>query len=206
MTRNVICGWPLTIEYHAGKIFWTDYCTYRIESIDINGSNYSIIVDSNYNHFVTFSYGIAKFGKMLYWTQPAQIYSVDLNPGSLITMVYSSTSSQHLRSVHVVHPLQQPRGKYACWKLKIWFWPLHILTHSRQSKPWSQLKSGIFGLEPSVFSLSSYSPHTMCVLGSVSACMYVHPQSIPRFQCMKWPDVDNGITNFLSHCQASWLR
>ena len=119
MRRNVICGWPLTIEYHAGKIFWSDYCTYHIESLDINGSNYSIIVDTNYNHFVTFSYGIAKFGNMLYWTQPTQIYSVDLNPGSPITMVYSSTRSQHLRSVHVVHPLQQPRGKYACWKLQI---------------------------------------------------------------------------------------
>ena len=115
MRRNVICGWPLTIEHHTGKIFWSDYCTYRIESLDVNGTNYSIIVDSNYNHFVTFSYGIAKYGNMLYWTQPTQIYSVDLKPGSPITMVYSSTGSQHLRAVHVVHPSQQPPGEYASW-------------------------------------------------------------------------------------------
>ena len=118
MRRNVICGWSLTIEHHTGKIFWTDYCTYRIESLDINGSNYSIIVDINYNHFVTFSYGIAKFGNMLYWAQPTQIYSVYHKPGSPVTLVYSSTSSQHLRAVQVVHPSQQPRGKCACWKVQ----------------------------------------------------------------------------------------
>ena len=110
--RNVMCGWPLTIEYHTAKIFWSDYCTYRIESLDVNGTNYSIIVDSNSRqHFVTFSYGIAKFGNRLYWTQPTQIYSVDLKPGSPITMVYSSSSSQHLRAVHAVHPSQQPTGE-----------------------------------------------------------------------------------------------
>ena len=155
----------------------------------VNESNYSIIVGITYNHFVTFSYGIAKFGNMLYWTQPTQIYSVDLNPGSLITMVYSSTSSQHLRSVQVVHPSQQPRGKYACWKLKIWCWPLHNLIHSRQSKPWSQLKSRIFGLQRFTFLL--FTSHHVWV--GQCQCMYVCASillsQIPIYEmatCRQW--------------------
>ena len=70
------CGWPLTIEHHAGKIFWSDYCTYRIESLDINGSNYSIIVNINYNHFVTFHMALQSLGTCC--TGPSQLKSTKL--------------------------------------------------------------------------------------------------------------------------------
>ena len=112
MRTNLECGWPLTIDHRSGKVFWSDYCTYRIESLDIDGSNYSVVVDSNIQHIVLFSYGIAKYGNMLYWTQPTRIYSLDLKPGSPTTMLYTGSSSQPLRTLHVVHPSQQPSGKY----------------------------------------------------------------------------------------------
>jgi len=95
MRRNLGCGWPLTIDHLSGKVFWSDYCTYRIESLDIDGANYSIVVDSNAQHFVLFSYGIAKYGNMLYWTQPTKIYSLNLKPGSSTTMLYTGTVPSH---------------------------------------------------------------------------------------------------------------
>lgn len=184
MRTNLGCGWPLTIDHLSGKVFWSDYCTYRIESLDIDGANYSIVVDSNAQHFVLFSYGIAKYGNMLYWTQPTKIYSLNLKPGSSTTMLYTGSSSQPLRTLHVVHPSQQPSGKYWEGIQTLWFCDEEICI---------QLKD--------VFTEGNRLKHNYSTLNCINNCAMEYAAMAscqPNPGCTEWKVLLNEVRRFFN--------
>ena len=101
------CIWPLTLDYDHQKIYWTDYCDYTVESLDINGTNHTIAVSGEEN-LVIFSNGITYFEGVVYWTQPMNVFMLS---GDHVSQIHESSSSQIQKGIQVVHPRSQPTGK-----------------------------------------------------------------------------------------------
>lgn len=108
LRRNLSCIWPLTLDYRQQLIYWTNTCSYRVESLHINGTNHSIVIEDSEN-LVSFSNGITEFDGVIYWSTPKNLY---MKSSGHVRQIYSSQSSVVLMDLQLVHPRSQPTGTW----------------------------------------------------------------------------------------------
>ena len=88
-------------------VYWGDQCAYSIESVLINGTSHSIVVNSD-ESAVQFPRGMSQFGDSVYWVQPNGVYE---KTGQNLSVLYNSPSSDVLQDIQVVHPDTQPTSE-----------------------------------------------------------------------------------------------
>ena len=105
MTDRLECPSPLTIDYDARVLYWTDYCWYRIECMALDGGGYHMIQDAN----IFFSGAMTLFNNTLYWIQsvPIGIFATSKTGGEEAKLIFLGTSTQPFRDIKVVHPSRQ---------------------------------------------------------------------------------------------------
>ena len=117
------CPSPVTIDYDAGMVYWTDYCTHRIERMRFDGGANQVIQDVD-----VYSNGPATlFNDTLYWIQNGNtsigIFATSKTGGEEPRMIYPGSSSQPFRDITVVHPSRQyiHPGMYMCTTVNVRF-------------------------------------------------------------------------------------
>ena len=110
-TATSPCIWPLTLDYSSYTIYWINYCTFRLESMSMDGSMEKQSLDVGE---VYFSSGITQFKDEIYWTQRrntiSSVLSVNKTHGEDVKLVFSGSSTLRLGGIEVVHPSRQPSG------------------------------------------------------------------------------------------------
>lgn len=105
---QVTCAAPLTLDYSTHTVYWIDYCSYRIESLNMNGdsSTHSTPVSKT----IVFPSGITQLKDMIYWTEPTQIFAQNKTRGESVVQLYRGYSNNKLGGLEVVHTSKQPPG------------------------------------------------------------------------------------------------
>ena len=94
-------GWPngLAIDYNAGRLYWTDAKTQRIERSDLNGNFRKVIQKGQ-----LYPYVLDIFGDFIYWTDwvTKQVKQVSKTNLSSVTVLRSNLD--RLREIRVISP------------------------------------------------------------------------------------------------------
>lgn len=101
---------PLTLDYSSHTVYWIDYCSYRIESLNMNGdsSTHSAPVSKT----IAFPSGITQLEDMIYWTEPTQIFAVNKTRGEPVVQLYRGYSNNKLGGLEIVHTSKQPPSMF----------------------------------------------------------------------------------------------
>ena len=104
--------WPngLTIDYGAGKIYWTDAKLYYIAKANYDGSNREQIFKSPAQCTLGHPFALTLYENRIYWTdwKTRGIHSTNKNSGLRCQMVW--TNSYSPMDIHAFEPKrQQPR-------------------------------------------------------------------------------------------------
>ena len=133
MTDRLMCPTPLTIDYDARVLYWTDYCWYRIECMALDGGGYHVIQNAD----IFFSGAMTLFNNTLFWIQnvPVGIFSTAKTGGEEARMIYPGASTQPFRDIKVVHPSRQyihPGNNYIHWWSCILLPTIENYSHSQR--------------------------------------------------------------------------
>ena len=107
---RVTCAAPLTLDYSSHTVYWIDYCSYRIESLNMNGD--SSTHSAPVNKTIVFPSGITQLEDMIYWTEPTQIFAVNKTRGEPVVRLYRGYSNNQLGGLEIVHTSKQPPSMF----------------------------------------------------------------------------------------------
>lgn len=108
---RIRCTSSLTIEFKTNTVYWNDYCSHVVETVKIDGTQYTIVYSGHRLMADGISNGIAHYEHMLYWVQSTRLYTVDLTSEDDHGRSIYRTGHLLLAGMQVVHPSKQP-GTY----------------------------------------------------------------------------------------------
>ena len=100
-------GWPngLAIDYKAGRLYWTDAKTDRIERSDLNGNMRKAILKGQLHPF-----GLDVYGGFIYWTDWVSKNLKRVNKTNLSAVSVLRSNLDGLMEIRVFAPGRQEGG------------------------------------------------------------------------------------------------
>lgn len=105
VTDRLTCPSPVIIDYENRMLYWTDYCSFTIVSMALDGGEEFMIRGAD----IFFCEAMALLNNTLYWIQnaPVGIFSTSKMGGEEAVMVYSGTWDNPFQDIKVVHSSRQ---------------------------------------------------------------------------------------------------
>ncbi len=103
------CIQALTLDFASFTIYWTNRCSFSLESVRMDGNRaYTSVTLGTLS-----SIGVSLFNDFLYWTDSFNqgLYRVNRTAGTPATRVIGRRIDGIFGGVEVVHPSKQPEGE-----------------------------------------------------------------------------------------------
>lgn len=119
VTDSLMCPTPVVIDYENRMLCWTDYCSYTIEGMMLDGGEQFMIQDAD----IFFSEAMSLLNNTLYWIQsvPVGIFSTSKMGGEEAVTVYSGTWINPFQDIKVVHSSRQLIHRGIVAPLESWY-------------------------------------------------------------------------------------
>ena len=106
VTESLMCPTPVIIDHENRMLYWTDYCSYTIMSMALDGGEEFMIQGGD----IFFCEAMTLLNNTLYWIQnvPVGIFSTSKMGGEEAVTVYSGTWDNPFQDIKVVHSSRQP--------------------------------------------------------------------------------------------------